>query len=61
MQLKTFTAFTEKTLDKRVNAFLKKDNIKVLEIQTNSNWLYISATLIYEEKSESETSWKRVP
>ncbi|MEB8124491.1 MULTISPECIES: hypothetical protein [Staphylococcus] len=56
MQLKTFTAFTEKTLDKRVNAFLKKDNIKVLEIQTNSNWLYISATLIYEEKSESETS-----
>lgn len=50
MQLKTFTAFTEKTLDKRVNAFLKKDNIKVLEIQTNSNCLYISATVIYEEK-----------
>lgn len=56
MQIKTFTAFTEKPLDKKVNVFLKKDEIKVLEIQTNTNWLYISTTVIYEEKSESEAS-----
>lgn len=48
MKIKTFATFTHHKLDSQVNDFLKKENIKVLEIQTNSNWLYISTTIIYE-------------
>jgi hypothetical protein len=47
MKIKTFATFTHHKLDSQVNIFLEK-NIKVLEIQTNSNWLYISTTIIYE-------------
>ncbi len=47
MKIKTFATFTHHKLDSQVNNFLEK-NIKVLEIQTNSNWLYISTTIIYE-------------
>ncbi|HDT6284774.1 TPA: hypothetical protein QF070_002772 [Staphylococcus aureus] len=49
MKIKTFATFTHRQLDKQVNRFLKND-IHVLEIQTYSNWLYISAIVFYEDK-----------
>ena len=49
MKIKTFATFTHRQLDKQVNRFLKND-IHVLEIQTRSNWLYISAIVFYEDK-----------
>ncbi|WP_340164334.1 hypothetical protein [Staphylococcus epidermidis] len=48
MKIKTFATFTHHKLDSQVNDFLEKENIKILEIQTNSNWLYISTTIIYK-------------
>ncbi|MCG1682777.1 hypothetical protein K4T88_10770 [Staphylococcus epidermidis] len=50
MKIKTFATFTHHQLDKQVNEFLKNDDIHVLEIQTHSNWLYISAVVFYEDK-----------
>ncbi|EUF19078.1 hypothetical protein O714_02697 [Staphylococcus aureus M0715] len=52
MKIKTFATFTHRQLDKQVNRFLKND-IHVLEIQTHSNWLYISAIVFYEDKCVS--------
>ena len=45
---KVIETFTHFQLDKQVNRFLKND-IRVLEIQRHSNWLYISAIVFYED------------
>ena len=51
MKIKTFARFTTSKLDKDVNIFFSKKDIKVLEIQTNSNWMFVTATVVYEERN----------
>ena len=49
MKIKTFARFNVATLDKEVNEFCAKKEIKVLEIQSNSTWLFVTATVIYQD------------
>ena len=50
IKVKTFATFNTKTLDEKVNEFTNREDIEVIEIKTSSNWLYISATIIYKQK-----------
>lgn len=47
LKIKTFSRFTGAALDKEVNEFCSKKDIKVLEIQANSTWLFVTTTVIY--------------
>ncbi|MCG7339507.1 hypothetical protein MHZ36_09400 [Staphylococcus sp. ACRSN] len=49
MKIKTFARITCGGLDKVVNEFCSQSSVEVLEIQANSTWLFITATVIYQD------------
>lgn len=49
MKIKTFAKLTTKKLDEEVNDFCANANIKVIDIQINVTWLFVTATVIYED------------
>ncbi|CAC7345040.1 TPA: hypothetical protein ACTL5S_003005 [Staphylococcus aureus] len=49
MKIRTFATWTTGGLDKLVNEFCSREDIKVLEIQANSTWLFVTATVIYDD------------
>lgn len=49
LKIKTFAKLTTKKLDEEVNDFCANTNIKVIDIQINMTWLFVTATVIYED------------
>lgn len=49
LKIKTFARFTVDRLDKEVNEFCSREDVKVLEIQSHSTWLFVTTTVIYQD------------
>jgi len=50
VKIKVFSAMTEKGLEKKVNAFIAQESIKVLELQHSAGYGCASVMVVYDEK-----------
>jgi len=50
MKVEAFTGFTENGLSRKINKFIKRDSVKVIEIKFSSTLFYMSALVIYNDK-----------
>lgn len=50
MKVKTFIAFSEKSLDKKVNDFISSNNSEIIDIKFSSSFLYLSAMIIIDNQ-----------
>lgn len=46
MRVQTFIAFSEKSLDKKVNEFIYNTNSEIMDIKFSSNLIYLSVMII---------------
>ncbi|WP_245983287.1 sporulation protein Cse60 [Ammoniphilus oxalaticus] len=49
IKVKTFIGWTEKSLDKKMNAFLSELNGEIVDIKFSTPVFFFSAMLIYKE------------
>lgn len=50
MRVKTFTAWTETGLDKKVNEFLQDSSIEIIEVKYASPFFVYSVMILYKQK-----------
>jgi hypothetical protein len=51
MKIKVFSAFSESSLERKVNSFITDTNINVLQIQFQASFGSIYAMVSYEQKA----------